>query len=73
MQVESSITMTPAEPAIVPAAASASGAHRRSSASGPRIGDEAPPGITALRLRPAGTPPPSSSIRCPIVSLMGIS
>ena len=63
MQVVSSITITPAEPAIEPAAASASGAHRMSSASGPRIGDEAPPGITALSARPPGTPPASSSIR----------
>ena len=54
MQVRSSITITAPEPAIVPAAASASIASATSRPSGPSTGAEAPPGMIALSARPSG-------------------
>ena len=56
-QVESSMTMTPAEPSIEPAAASESKSMPMSRPNSGISGAETPPGITALILRPGGGPP----------------
>jgi len=62
MQVESSKTMMPPEPAMVPAALSASNSSETSISAAVRTGAEEPPGMTALTLRPPTTPPQSSSM-----------
>ena len=62
IQVELSITITPAEPSIEPAAASESKSIPTSSPCAGISGAETPPGITALILRPGSGPPPLSSI-----------
>ena len=60
MQTESSMTMTPPEPDMVPAALMASGS-RETSISSPRsTGEEEPPGMTAFTGRPLAVPPQSS-------------
>ena len=61
MQVVSSITMTPAEPAIVPAFRRPSTSIVTSISSARRIGADDPPGTTAFSRRPGRTPPASST------------
>ena len=53
MQTRSSITITAPEPAIEPAAAIASKSSLVSSWSGMRIGDDEPPGMIPLIVRPS--------------------
>ena len=60
MHVVSSITTTPAEPAIVPAFLRPSTSMVTSIWSAVRIGADEPPGTTALSRRPFGTPPARS-------------
>ena len=60
MQQRSSITITPAEPAAVPTAASESTSKPTSIWSAVRIGVDEPPGITAFSARPSGIPPARS-------------
>ena len=56
MQVESSITMVPAEPSMEPALATPSKSIAMSSSSAVRTGVEEPPGTTAFSLRPLAMP-----------------
>ncbi len=56
MQVVSSITITPPEPAMVPAAISESKSMRTSISSAVSTLAEIPPGMTALSFRPPRTP-----------------
>ena len=60
MHVVSSMTTTPAEPAIVPALRSPSTSIVTSISSARRSGAEEPPGTTAFSRRPFGTPPARS-------------
>ena len=60
MHVVSSITTTPAEPAIVPAFRSPSTSIVTSISSARRSGAEEPPGTTAFSRRPSATPPACS-------------
>ena len=56
MQVDSSITIVPAEPSIEPALATPSKSIGMSISSGRSTGVEEPPGTTALSLRPPAMP-----------------
>ena len=60
MQAESSMTMTPPEPAMLPAFLRASNSQATSSSSAPSTGADEPPGMTALILRPGKGPPQMS-------------
>src|SRR3989304_3936337 len=60
METVSSMTITPAEPAMVPASLRPSTSTVTSISSAVRRAAEEPPGTTALSLRPWGTPPACS-------------
>jgi len=62
MQAESSMTMTPPEPAMVCLVLRASNSSATSSSSAVSTGAEEPPGMTAFTLRPAGRPLPYSGL-----------
>src|ERR1700730_1411824 len=62
MQCESSITITPPEPAMEPALANSSRSVETSSPDSGSTGAEQPPGQNALTRRPAGGPPASPMI-----------
>ena len=57
MQVLSSMTITPADPSMLPALAMESKSSRTSTWSAVSTGVEDPPGTMALSLRPGRTPP----------------
>ena len=64
MQVDSSKTITPPEPDIEPAALTASNSSEMSISWAASTGEDEPPGMTALSLRPPTMPPASSMISC---------
>ena len=64
MQADSSKTMMPPEPAMVPAALRASNSSETSISLAASTGAEEPPGMTAFTLRPPRIPPQSSMMSC---------
>ena len=73
MQVVSSITIMPPDPAMLPAAMRESKSMATSISSAVRILAEIPPGMTALSLFPLRTPPAAFSISSLSVTPTGAS
>ena len=67
------MTITPPEPDIEPAAATASKASPTSSWSGISTGIDEPPGTKHFSERPSGMPPPQPSMRSRNVAVSGSS